>query len=141
MPRFPTANELYETASEIFAVTVLLDERARDPELIEFVHACMVQNHRLRPGIILSRQSILAWFDANKARIGAALAADADNAYKTGLLSQIYDEDLQRVVLSSIFTISVADYELHDEESDFIKQALMVWKTTLPTPMEIDAVA
>ena len=141
MSEFPDSQQLFEYVATIFAVTVLLDDRERDPELIEFVHACMVHNHRLRPGVILSRQHLLKWFDANKEAIRARLHADDAEAYKTDLLSRIFDEDLQRGVLSSIFAISVADYELHDEETDFISRALAVWHTTMPTPEEVDAVA
>ena len=141
MSTFDDSDSLFNAIATIFAVTVLLDQRERDIELVEFTHACMVQNHRIRPSKIISRQQILAWFAHHRETILGRLSADEDDRYKLGLLGRIHDPELQRSVLSSIFTISVADYELHDEESAFINQALRVWKTQMPTPVEIDAVA
>ena len=141
MSQFDDADTLYQVIAKIFAVTVLLDKRRRDPELIEFTHACMVHNHALRPGKIVSRRQIMEWFDAHRPELEDALSKDNALAYKTELLSRVKTKDLQRKVLSSIFTISVSDYELHSEESDFINQALRVWKTSMPTPDELDAVA
>ena len=141
MSQFDDADALFRAVAEIFAITVLLDARQRDPELIEFTHACMVHNHALRPGTITTRTQLMSWFRQNTARIQAALSADDAETYKTELLGRIRTEELQKRVLSSIFTISVSDYELHDEETDFIKRALKVWTLPMPSVEDIDAVA
>lgn len=138
---FLDSNALYNLVLKILAVTVLIDHREKDRELIEFTHAAMLHNHHLRPGVMLSRTMIIDWFNAQKADIKKSLYADKDDSYKSGLLSQVRDTALQRRLLSSIFTIAVCDYELHDEESNFIKTSLKIWKTEMPTPREIEAVA
>lgn len=138
---FLDSDELYNIILKILAVTVLIDHRQRDRELVEFTHAAMLHNHHLRPGVMLSRKMINEWFDAHKTDLMKKLNADEDNSFKTHLLTQIRDKALQRRLLSSIFTIAVADYELHDEESNFIKSSLAIWKTHMPTPSEIEAMA
>ena len=138
---FLDSDELYNVVLKILAVTVLIDQRERDRELVEFTHAAMLHNHHLRPGVMLSRKMIIDWFNTNKAELTKNLKADKDNSFKSNLLARIKDVALQRRLLSSIFTIAVADYELHDEESNFIKSSLAIWKTHMPTPSELEAVA
>ncbi|WP_409433505.1 hypothetical protein ACJ3XI_03075 [Litorimonas sp. RW-G-Af-16] len=140
MTKFLDSDGIYEAVRDIFAVTVLLDKRERDREMIEYTHATMLHNHKLRPNKILSRHKILDEFEARKDYLAKAIASDHEDSYKVALLGRIKDEKLQRSVLSSIFTISVCDYELHDEESDFIRKALSIWKTDMPTSSELDAV-
>ncbi len=140
MTQFEDSDALFQTVATIFAVTVLLDNRERDTELIEFCHACMVHNHKIRPGTILPRQKLSAWFTQNKRDISASLSGPDSKAYKSELLSRISVPELQRSVLSSIFIISVADYELHDEESEFIQRALSIWDTKMPRAEELAAV-
>ena len=139
--QFLDTDKLYNVVLEILAVTVLIDHRERDRELVEFTHAAMLHNHHLRPGVMLSRKMINEWFNAHKIELTKNLKADKDNSFKSNLLIQVRDIALQRRLLSSIFTIAVADYELHDEESNFIKSSLAIWKTHMPTPAEIEAVA
>lgn len=132
-------DELYRVLLEILAITVLIDKREKDKELIEFCHAAMLLNQQLRPGKIMSKQMLEDWFERHKGGIKQALANDADNRYKLKLLSHVTDKTLQRRLLSSIFTIAICDYELHDEESDFIKTALKLWDTDMPTSDEVEA--
>ena len=139
--KFLDADEIYNIVLKILAVTVLIDHREKDRELIEFTHAAMLHNHHLRPGVMLSRTMIIDWFHTHKAEITAQIDNDKNDSFKSELLAQIRDMALQRRLLSSIFTIAVCDYELHDEESDFIKRSLKIWKTHMPTPSEIEAVA
>lgn len=141
MAQHLNSDELYGVILDILAVTVLIDRRTKDRELIEFCHTAMLHNQHLRPGHILSRRMIGEWFERHKDDIIQSLADDDDNSYKIQLLSQVKDKELQRRLLSSIFAIAICDYELHDEESDFIKTALKVWKADLPTPAEVDVIS
>jgi len=138
---FLDANALFEIVAEILAVTVLIDERERDIELIEFTHMAMLHNHHLRPGKMMTREMFLDWFHAHKGNISKNLKMDSDNSYKIDLLEKITDKDLQRRMLSSMFSIAVCDYELHDEECQFIKSALKIWKTGMPTSQDINVIA
>lgn len=141
MISFPHSDSLYSSVVEILAVTVLLDMKQRDRELIEFTHAGVVHNQYLRPEKIVTRTQLLNWFHTNADEIKDKLTAKDALAYKTKLLSRITDAELQKRVLASIFTIAVCDYDLHDEESYFIKVALDVWNTVMPTANCLEAVA
>jgi hypothetical protein len=132
---------LYLSILEILAVTVLIDQEERDSELIEFTHAGVVINQYLFPDTIVSRDCLLNWYKENKSRIETSLlASDADD-YKISVLSAVKDKAAQKKTLSSMFIIAVCDYELHDEESDFIKKAVSVWQTTMPNAQDLDKVA
>ena len=135
------SDALFDVVIDILAVTVLIDNRVKDRELVEFVHVSTLHNHDLRPEKILSRRMLLRLFDARTGRLMTALANDEDGSFKQNLLSKIKDKALQRSLLSSIFTIATCDYELHDEENDFIRSALKVWNTHMPVHSEIEAVA
>jgi len=126
--------------ADILAATVLLDKKERDAEMIEFCHSIMTINQRMRPGVILPRQTILAWFNSRKEEIANGLADDADDSFKIELLSKITDPVLRRKTLAGIFAICVCDYELRDEESDFIQLALATWKAELPKHEELDMI-
>ncbi len=101
----------------------------------------MTHNHYLRPGKILSRRMLTEWFHARKAVLLDTLNKDQDDSYKKALLANIKDKDLQRRLLASIFSIAICDYELRDEESQFIRTALSVWKTDMPGIKDLDHVA
>lgn len=130
------ANKTVEAVAHILAVTVLLDQRERDQEMVEFCHYVMTINQAICSKII-PRENILNWFDAHKAGFAKALASDADNSYKTEVLEKITDLDLRKKVLTAIFAISVSDHELHDKETDFIKLALCLWDSKMPTADDI----
>jgi len=135
------SDELFNVIIDILAVSVLIDNRTKDRELIEFVHAATLHNQHLRPNKMLSRRMMLEKFNNRKAYIMAALENDKDDSFKLDLLSHVTDKALQRSVLGSIFTIAICDYELHDEECNFIKSALKVWNTHMLTPADLEAVA
>lgn len=132
---------LFQAVSDILAVTVLLDRRERDRELIEYVHAVQLHNQDIRPETILPRRKILEQFHARKDALITRLDGDGEDEFKRDLLSKVTDKDLQRKILCSVFTISICDYELHDEESDFIKKALDIWKADMPSAAEVESVA
>jgi len=134
-------DELMVAIGTIYAVTVLLDRRERDQELIEFTHAVMTINQRLRPGKILPRATILSWYHSQSADLAARLKADTDDSWKTSILEKIQDDSIRRLVLASIFAICICDYELRDEEADFIKIALNIWNKGLPSMEELEMLA
>ncbi len=141
MADFLKNDPIYSAVVEILAVTVLLDMKERDIELIEFTHAGIIHTQFIHAEKIVTRDHLLSWFAANKEEIKRNLTAENSLTYKTELLKRIEDSELQRRVLASIFTISVCDYDLHDEEQDFIKIALDIWKQPMPSPDCLDAVA
>lgn len=135
------ASKTVEAIARILAVTVLLDNRQRDREMIEFCHYVATLNHELCDVAILPRQTILNWFEAHKAEFTEALAADVDGVYKTEILEPIKDPVLRKQVLTAVFAICICDYEFRDEEADFIKTALELWKSDMPTISDVSRMA
>ena len=134
-----STDALMQTIGTIFAVTVLLDKRQRDEELVEFCNSVMSLNQRLRPGHILPRPHALNWYFEQKPMIQTQLATDVDDHWKTELLNGITDPSVQKLVMAAIFAICICDYDLQDEEAGFLKLALSVWNTGLPNAEELAA--
>lgn len=126
-------NKTVLAVARILAVTVLLDRRQRDREMIEFCHYVMTLNQEICSVSILPREKILTWFESEKGAFAEALASDTDDAFKSKILQDIADPALQKEVLTAIFAICVCDYELRDEEAHFIRLALSLWKSELPS--------
>lgn len=141
MSQSSETDELLQTIATIFAITVLLDKKQRDQELIEFCHAVSVANRHLRPDVILPRTTILKWYGELKPEVVSRLAGQDAWSWKRELLSRIPNAEIRNLVLASIFTISVCDYELRDEESAFIKLALDTWKTGVPLSADLATAA
>lgn len=135
------ANKRVEAVARILAVTVLLDQRQRDREMIEFCHYVMTINQDICAAAILPRETILNWFEAHKTEFSAALASDTDGSFKRKILDQVICPELHKQVLTAVFAICICDYELHDEEAEFIKLALQLWKSDMPTPGDMSRMA
>lgn len=125
----PDSTHLMEVVAKILAISVLIDQEQREAEMIEFMNAVTHINHDIRPEVILSNKKIRQWFEDNKASISESLASDDSQKFKSDLLEQITDTKLRRTLLASIFSVSVCDYELHDEECEFLKLATHIWGT------------
>lgn len=124
--------------ANILATSVLIDERLRDIEIIEFSHSMTTINQHVRPDVILPPEDIAEWFKGHADSISNKISTDENDVWKTQILNQIQDQDLRRMVLTAMFSISVCDYELKDEECEFLKLAVSLWKIDLPhvTDME-----
>lgn len=125
-------NNTVQTICFLLAIAVLADKRQRDQELVEFVHAVTKINQHLRPDIIMPRQSILDWYETEKPNIIERLASENAQEWKASLLDDITDDELRNMVLASLYSISVSDYELHDEECKFLKLASQNWGIEIP---------
>ncbi len=130
-----------ESVARILAVTILLDQRQRDREMIEFCHYIMMINKELNPDAILPREKILDWFETHKLEFAAALKADTDGSFKTDIISAITEPSLRKKVLTAIFAVSISDYEFHALEMEFIKTALNLWKSDMPTMKDVSEMA
>lgn len=131
-------DEVLSNVATVLAVSVLIDERLRDVEMIEFSHSIMTINQRIRPGVILTRRNIVNWFNANRTDIAEKISIDKNDIWKTQILGQIQGDELRRMVLACMFSISVCDYELNDEECDFLKLAVSHWETGLPHVQDME---
>jgi hypothetical protein len=111
----------------LLAIAVLADNRIRDLELVEFCHEAQSLNQHYDPERILSRTALRKWFDDNQLVIKNTLAGPSRKDFISTALARIDDVPMRPHILQSIFGIIVCDYELHDEESNFIKAAVQAW--------------
>lgn len=130
--------DMLRAVGTILATSVLIDERLRDIEMVEFSHSIMTINRYIQPDVILPREDILKWFDDNAAGVSENILKDKNNVWKTEILSKIIDPELRSMVLAAMFSISVCDYELDDEECEFLRLAVSLWKVELPRFKEIE---
>ncbi|WP_427449950.1 hypothetical protein [Litorimonas sp. WD9-15] len=131
-------DETLRAVSTVLAVSALIDERLRDIEMIEFSHSVMTINQRIRPGVILPRKTVVKWFKDNEDEITVKISEDENSVWRKEILSLITDPELRRLVLSAMFSISVCDYELDDEECEFLKLAVSLWETGLPSVADVE---
>jgi len=124
---------------DVLAATVLLDQKERDQELVEFVYFGQEYGRLLRPDDILTPQQLRNWFSARKGDLAVNLAKDTDGAFKSGLLDAITDSGLRRKTLSAIYAIAICDHDFHPEEMQFVKLALEKWNLPLPKPDMFDS--
>jgi len=129
--------ELFETILNILAIAVLVDQKERDKELVEFYHCAALLNQKLHPDNILARGDVQAWYRSRKSFLNSMLRSENSHKFQRDMLTKIGDVGLQRAVLIAIFAISVADHELADMEKEFLQLALDVWKNPLPNSAEI----
>ena len=135
------ANKQVEAVARILAVTILLDKRQRDREMVEFCYYVKTINQDLCSKTILPRQKIMDWFEAHKQEFATGLANDTDGSFKTNLLKPITDPNIRRKVLTAIFAISISDQEFHNEECSFIKTAINLWQVGMPSMTEVSEMA
>lgn len=124
--------DIFEVILDILAITVLLDQKERDQELLEFCHFAQRHNRDLRPDQILSRTKLQHWFMGRREALIAELQSDKSDRYKISLLDQVETQDLQKRVIASIFAIAICDYDFHAAEMQFIQLSLSRWQLSLP---------
>ena len=134
-------NKQVEAIARILAVTILLDQRQREQEMVEFCHYLMKINQDLNPDNIMPRPKILTWFKNNKVEFADAIAGDTDGSFKIEVLKPITDPELRKKVLTAVFAVSISDHEFHAEEMEFIKIALETWKSDMPTLKDVSKIA
>ena len=126
------------TISTLLSIAVLIDNRQKDQELIEFVHGITTINQHIRPEVIMPRNTILKWYEDEKENIIEKLQSSDAKAWKISLLQKIEDDKLKQMILSAIYSISICDYKLDDEECRFLKLATEIWGLKLPEMGELE---
>ena len=140
IPISPKVTDLYKTVIDILIIAVLSDDRTRDREKVEFIHCAQIHNRALHPDVILTPTQLQHLFNERSGTLSAQIETNGLQKVQEEYLTQIIDRGVQRRVLSSIFSIAICDYELHDEERGMIKTALRVWNSKLPDPSEVDSI-
>lgn len=121
----------WSTVLPILAIAVLADGKVRDLELIEFTFEAQAIGAVKDPARILPRKHLKDWFHVMRPHIEAALNSDSRDAFIAQTLNAIDDEHTRQMLLTSVFGIAICDYELHMEETGFLRSAMQAWKVAL----------
>lgn len=124
--------ENWQDILRLLAISVLIDDVIKDRELIEFCHEAQKLNRQFRSDTILCREHLLAEFNRIKPDIIAALKSPNSKSYITQCIAALTDEAQCGEVSKSIYSISICDYEVHDEECAFLQTALADWGIDAP---------
>jgi|GEM_PF-4265001 len=130
----PSHHPIMDVILDILGVCVLTDRLERDEELIEFCGSAQRISRHVDTDLIYARRDLMSWFSTHRERLRRLVD---DHEATRALLEKITDAELRRRTLVAIFSICVCDYNLADEESQYIQLALEVWK---PVKLSTDCV-
>lgn len=121
------SEEAWSAVLELFAIAVLSDRSVKPEEIDEFCTQAFAIHQRFRPMKSLKRTTIIDWFAENRPRIESSLHAFKDHDYLRTIAGKIQPDNIRAQVLGGIFSLSVADHELHSEETTVLSQVMSVW--------------
>lgn len=132
----PKSNYKHADILMPLAITVIIDNKIRDPEMREFYQ----QANELFPifGLpTLEHKEIIAWFKDNEAVIAKKLAGPRRNTAMLIALSRFSEDIHVENLYEAMISISICDKEYKREESELIKSAATIWGYNRP-PIKID---
>lgn len=113
------------------ALTVIIDNKVRDPEMSEFI----VQAEGLLEllGHTKPPQDILAWFRKREPEIQDILKGRSKNTFVLKALTRFKNHDaVIEALYDAMLAISISDSEYHETESDLVKSAASLWGYVRP---------
>jgi len=115
------------------ALTVIIDNKVRDPELSEFI----VQAEGLMEAIddldSMAPQDILAWFKTNEPILVAQMKSAGKNTFVLKTLTRFRGHDaIIEAMYDAMLAISISDQEYHEQESELVKSAATLWGYVRP---------
>lgn len=115
------------------ALTVIIDNKVRDPEMNEFVEQAQGLLEMLGHGEEMNRQKIRAWFKHEESRLIAAIKGKKKNTVVLKALTRFKDDDaIVEAMYDAMLAISISDKEYHASESELVKSAASLWGYTRP---------
>ncbi len=117
------------------ALTVIIDNKVRDPELIEFRNQALAlfELFSLDP---MTEDQVADWFSTREREIEETVNGRGKNTAILRALTR-FDEDVHvEALYDAMVSISVCDEEFRREESDLIKSAASIWGYQRP-PIKI----
>lgn len=126
----------FEDVLRVLAITVIIDQHVRNPELAEFVE----QSTGLAPlcdveGFDASMAQ--TWYKATEPSIHEDLESRGRNTVILKALTRIKDDAIREALYDSILAISVSDKEYHRKESDLVRSAASIWGFVRP-PFKVE---
>jgi len=109
------------------ALTVIIDNKIRDPELSEFTLQAEGQLELLGDNKMDSGK-IMVWYRDNEAVLIKRMKNAHKNTFVLTTLNLFKDDDIAvEAMYDAMLTISVSDKEYHVDEFDLIKSAAALW--------------
>lgn len=110
------------------ALTVIIDNKVRDPELTEYIVQAEGLLDLLGYGEDIQAPDILGWFRENEMILVDKMKSMRKNTFVLTTLTKFKDDDMAiEAVYDAMLAISVSDKEYHVDESDLIKSAASLW--------------
>ncbi len=114
------------------ALTVIIDNKVRDPELSEFVVQAEgileLLNHDAPQESAMTSRDIFDWYHAHEPELVARIKAKRKNTYILTILARFKDDDMAvEAMYDAMLAISISDKEYHEHESDLVKSAASLW--------------
>lgn len=115
------------------ALTVIIDNKVRDPEMNEFAVQAEGLLEMLEYTGEVTREKILLWFKRNEPSILEAIRGRKKNTFILKSLTRFKDNTpLIEAIYDAMLAISISDKEYHIDESELIKSASSLWGYVRP---------
>ena len=122
------------------ALTVIIDNKIRDPEMSEFLVQAEGMIDALDDFDSMPAKNVLAWFNAHEEGLVDKLKGRSKNTFILKSLTRFQGNDaLIEAMYDAMLAISISDKEYHADESDLIKSAASLWGYVRPPFKVIDS--
>ena len=115
------------------ALTVIIDNKVRDPEMNEFIEQAHGLLELLGYGEDMDRDKIRTWFTDEEPKLSEAIKGRKKNTVILKALTRFKDDDaIIEAMYDAMLAISVSDKEYHASESDLVRSAASLWGYSRP---------
>ena len=121
----------YEDILTPLALTVIIDNKVRDPEMSSFCvqAAGLIELFELDP---MTDDALLDWYTRHEDGLRAALTGKRKNTMILRALTRFKEDSQVEAIYDAMLAISISDKEYHAEESELIKSAASIWGFSRP---------
>ncbi len=115
------------------ALTVIIDNKVRDPEMMEFIKQAVGLFDALDDVEPLLAKDIHTWFAKNEQELIEHVRSRRKNTYILKILTRfVGNQALIEAMYDAMLAISISDKEYHLDESDLVKSAAALWGYVRP---------
>ena len=121
----------YEDILTPLALTVIIDNKVREPEMSSFCvqAAGLIELFELDP---MTDDALLDWYTRHEDGLRAALTGKRKNTMILRALTRFKEDSQVEAIYDAMLAISISDKEYHAQESDLIKSAASIWGFSRP---------